>query len=253
MAATEATSLRVALGASLLALAGAAFALLRAGSLPAAAPQPEEASATVPGALASPERVDALERRLRALEERADLPRDASLTPTALAALERRVAALEQAPAAPAPAPDAPVAPLLPPAPPDANAGVEFLRASALDTRRTEAERVAALKGLRAVTGARTHEVVIAMVDLLRTSKDPKVREDVIKHLHGTKDPDLVQPMIEALLHDTDEEVRAKAADDIDDFVSDAQVVRALELAKDTDASQKVRKKAAKTLAATVR
>lgn len=132
--------------------------------------------------------------------------------------LERRLAALEEA-FAKGGAPAQVV---------DLVAKAESARRIAIDRSRTDSERVAALDVLRTIPDARTHEVVAAMLDVLRSSKDVAVRRGAIHGLHGTKDPALVEPLIDALERDEDAGMREVAASDLDDFIADPRVVAAL-------------------------
>lgn len=121
------------------------------------------------------------------------------------------------------------------------------LRRKVLDRSLGESERAAALMRLRGWPGGIDREVVVAVLDLFRVAH-PFIREGLLRDLHGTKDPDVKQAMLDALRSDPDEKVRERAAKDIDDYLDDPEVVRALEAARDGDASTIVRLRAAATL-----
>src|SRR5262249_3922947 len=86
------------------------------------------------------------------------------------------------------------------------------LQRTAGDPSRPETQRVQVLASLRGMPGGRSTAVVAAMIDLLRTSQSPQVRQDVIMHLHGCKDPALARVLADLLRSDPDENVRARAA-----------------------------------------
>ena len=103
----------------------------------------------------------------------------------------------------------------------------EESRATVLDTTKTDRERLSALGELwmgtaglgRSNPEALSGEVVVAMVEMARSSDSPRIRSDVWSYLHGTSDPYLVQPLLDALANDSDERVRDVAARELTEFL----------------------------------
>jgi hypothetical protein len=134
-------------------------------------------------------------------------------------------------------------------APPDLTSALR----AATDPRSSELDKLAALKLLRnqQIDGqdARTHDVVLSMIDLAERSLDESTRDAVYRDLHGVDDASLRDSMVRALANDPSAKVRQRAARDINTFLSDAGVVRALQRAADNDADAHVRAQEATTLA----
>ncbi len=124
----------------------------------------------------------------------------------------------------------------------------EELRATVLDTTKTDRERSLALGNLwmgmfrNSNPEALSGEVVVAMVEMARTSNSPRIRSEVWSYLNGTSDPYLVQPLLDALANDSDERVRDAAAKGLTEFLAESGVHEALEQARVNDASPLVRK-----------
>lgn len=125
------------------------------------------------------------------------------------------------------------------------------LRRTIADTSQSEAKRLEALAALRRLPNGIDREVVLALTELFRSTASAATRDSILRDLHGANGQDLAvearQLYLEGL-RDADEEVRERAAEDIDTFVSDADVRQALELAASSDPSKGVRKCAARTL-----
>jgi hypothetical protein len=124
----------------------------------------------------------------------------------------------------------------------------EKARRAFLDRTLPDGKRLEALTRLRGLRGI-DREVIAGAVEFFRSSSSAESRGDLLRDLHGTKDDDLKALFLEALRSDPDEKVRVRAADDIDDYLEDPAVRRALEIARDQDASASVRDRAARTLA----
>ena len=122
-----------------------------------------------------------------------------------------------------------------------------------LDPSTSDRHKIAALKALRGrqIDGqdARSHDVVVALLDLVDRAGDEDTRTDVYRNLHGVNDPALRDSMLRSLASDPSRQVREKAAEDIDTFLPDASVEAALRTAADTDPDDGVRSSALKTLA----
>lgn len=129
----------------------------------------------------------------------------------------------------------------------------EDAKTAALDLRADEEER---LDGLRALRGrrledgsdARDDDVVLAMVDLAETSEDPEVRADVYRQMSGCTNPHLRAPLLRALDQDANAEVREEAAETLEDFLPDAEVLAALQRALASDPSPRVKAQAAESM-----
>jgi hypothetical protein len=126
-------------------------------------------------------------------------------------------------------------------------------RRIATDPSADAVKRVAALQALRGSrmadgTDARTHDVVLSMIDLANQSADEATREGVYKNLHGVHDDELRESMVRALTTDSSALVRSKVPEDIDTFVSDPAVQSALRQAADSDSDDGVRAAAQRTL-----
>ena len=123
---------------------------------------------------------------------------------------------------------------------------------TALDTTKTERERLLALTRLRydARFTKRTlsGDVIIAMAQLARSPDSPRTRLRVWSHLKKTGDTYLVQPMAEALAADPDEEVRATVARGLGEFLGYPGVREDLEEALLNDTSPLARKAAEEAL-----
>ncbi len=124
----------------------------------------------------------------------------------------------------------------------------------AMDVRASEKDRLAAFSALRnkKVDGedARSHDVILAMLDIAEHSDDENSRLDVYRNLHGANDPAARDSMLRALAGDPSARVRQKVAQDIDTFLADPLVQRGLRSAADTDTDAGVRGQALMTLSA---
>ncbi|MHC4513305.1 MAG: HEAT repeat domain-containing protein [Planctomycetota bacterium] len=119
------------------------------------------------------------------------------------------------------------------------------LRAQAMDGTQLDILRVVALQQLRRLgKGARTGAVARSMIDLAQGTEDPKIRADVWRHMHRAADQQLIDPMIQALVHDTDASVREGAAESLGFFLDVPRAKAALEHAMRNDAARGVRREA---------
>jgi len=134
---------------------------------------------------------------------------------------------------------------------PEAEQQEEFLM-TALDTTKTDKERLSALFRLRYdsrfTRRALSDEVIIAMAQLARSSDSPRTRLHVWSLLTKTGDTYLVPPMAEALVTDPDEGVRATVARGLGEFLGYPGVREDLEEALLNDTSPLVRKAAKEAL-----
>ena len=125
------------------------------------------------------------------------------------------------------------------------------LRRTVADTSQSEATRLEALTALRRMPSGFDRGVVLALTDLFRTSTFADTRDRILRDLHNAKAPDAAADLRQLYLEglrDADEEVRERAAEDIDTFVSEPEVRQALESVAASDPSKGVRKRAALTL-----
>jgi len=125
---------------------------------------------------------------------------------------------------------------------------------AAMDRSASEKDRIDAFKALRGQKtedgqDARSHDVILSIVDVAENSVDEDARLDVYRNLHGANDPAARDSMLRALAHDTSIKVRMKVAEDLDTFVDDPLVQRGLRAASDNDADGEVRRRATMTLA----
>jgi hypothetical protein len=124
---------------------------------------------------------------------------------------------------------------------------------AATDPRSSEKDRLAALAALRGqkVDGqdARSHDVILALLDVAEHSQSEGSRLDVYRNMHGVTDLALRDSMLRALAGDPSVKVRLKVAQDLDTFLADALVVAGLRQAADGDADAAVRAQALMTLA----
>jgi flagellar basal body-associated protein FliL len=123
----------------------------------------------------------------------------------------------------------------------------------AMDRRASEKDRLAALNGLRGRQtadgqDARSHDVIVAMLDIAERSESEDSRLDVYRSLHGSDDPAVRDSMLRALTQDSSSKVRKKVAQDIDTYLDDPLVQSGLRRSADLDADLSVRAQAAETL-----
>ncbi len=130
---------------------------------------------------------------------------------------------------------------------------VAALRKRALDRSLAESDRLVALGKLRFLPKGIDREVVAGMIAFFRESTEPATRDAILRELHGTKDPELKALFLDALRTDEDEKVRERAARDIDTWLDDREVRTALQDARDSDASPRVRQAAGRTLQSKVK
>jgi len=122
----------------------------------------------------------------------------------------------------------------------------------ATDPLASEEQRIAGLRALRGWRGseeARTHDVVLSMIDFAERSPNAEARADVWRNLHGVTDPVLRDPLLRALASDPDGDVREEAAETLDRYLPDREVEAALRYAAENDSDKGVRRQAAESLA----
>jgi hypothetical protein len=134
-----------------------------------------------------------------------------------------------------------------------ARRGLKDSQRVAVDRRASEKDRVDAFSQLRNKQtedgqDARSHDVILAMLDLAEHSDSEDSRMNVYRNLHGAKDPAARDGMVWGLAHDPSPKVREKIAGDLDTFAGDPQVDSALRQAYDNDADGSVRARAWKTM-----
>jgi len=121
--------------------------------------------------------------------------------------------------------------------------------AQAMDGTEMDILRVVALQQLRNMgKGARSGDVVRSMIDLAQGTEDAKIRADVWRNMHRAADRQLIDPMIQALTHDTDANVREGAAESLGFFLDVPRAKAALEHAMRNDAARGVRREAERSL-----
>lgn len=116
----------------------------------------------------------------------------------------------------------------------------------------SEEEKIRALRALRGnqdeFGDARNRDVVLSMIDLVETSEDPDVRADIYRQLSGVTEPDLKRPLLYSLANDSSAEVREEAAETLEDYLPDSEVLAALRYAADNDQSKDVREQARESM-----
>ena len=126
------------------------------------------------------------------------------------------------------------------------------LQSQATNALASEDEKLKALRALRGnqdeFGDARNRDVVLSMIDLVETSDDPEVRADVYRQLSGVTEPDLKRPLLNSLANDPNAEVREEAAETLEDFLPDPEVLAALSYAAENDASKDVREQARESM-----
>jgi hypothetical protein len=158
-------------------------------------------------------------------------------------------------PEPPAATPPEPAVPSLDaPTPADAQRALhdlstEELLALAQDPNLSAEERIRALGLLRYRedddgNDVRTAELVRSMIDLAALVPDGELRGDIWKAMEDCKDPQLVEPLIDALLYDASAEARSEAAETLGTFTGDPRVVSALQNAAENDPDPSVKKEA---------
>ena len=126
---------------------------------------------------------------------------------------------------------------------------VAELRAEAMDGTEMDILRIFALQQLRSLgKGARSGDVARSMIDLAQGTEDPEIRAHVWRNMHRADDKQLIDPMIQALAHDTDARVREEAAESLGFFLDVARAKAALDHAMRSDAARGVRREAERSL-----
>jgi TolB-like protein/HEAT repeat protein len=137
---------------------------------------------------------------------------------------------------------------------PDPQQGIADAQAIVLDASLSDDERLDALReAWPAVYNAGREyreqrnealsgPLAIAAAQLAIDSGDSRVRAGVWRVMAGVGDPYLIQPLLHALVNDSDDGVRRAAADTLlSDFLDEPEVRAALEYAAENDASEWVR------------
>ena len=118
-------------------------------------------------------------------------------------------------------------------------------QAQFLDVTLREKDRISALAGLHyAFDDLRSGAVAAAAVELAANSDNERTRGQVWRYLQGTKDPYLVQPLLDALAYDSSQYVRREAATTLEDYIEEPGVRDALATAMENDDSKNVRDQA---------
>ena len=135
----------------------------------------------------------------------------------------------------------------------ETQADLSELERIAIDTNLSGPERLQALRTLRGNqlpdgSDARTHNVIVSMLDLYRGSTSSDVRADIFRRLDGVTDPVLRSPLMDALARDTDARVREEAAETLAHYTDDPSVRLALEQALHNDQDSQVREQAEESL-----
>ncbi len=132
--------------------------------------------------------------------------------------------------------------------PPGSERSIEEEKAIAIDRSVPPETRIQSLGVLRA-RGGRTREVVLEMIELIRDpGLAPRLRADVIRNLSHLDLEELKQPLLDILLSDADPGTRSEAVETLEPFYGDPAVRKAVENARDNDASPEVREEAARRL-----
>jgi hypothetical protein len=131
--------------------------------------------------------------------------------------------------------------------------GLKDSQRVAMDRRASEKDRVDAFMQLRNKQtedgqDARSHDVILAMLDLAEHSDSEDSRMNVYRNLHGATDSAARDGMLWGLAHDPSPKVREKIAGDLDTLAGDPLVDSALRQAYDNDADVSVRARAWKTM-----
>lgn len=147
----------------------------------------------------------------------------------------------------------------MPPDDPDRLAGedatVASLRRIALDPARSTRDRVVATAQLwridldTGMTGSRTPEIVDGLLALLPAEPDAELRRQICFNVLGAAGVQHKNPILSALQLDPNAEVRAQAADTLQNLQSEPDVRAALEWSSQHDAEAIVRETAAEMLA----
>ena len=123
------------------------------------------------------------------------------------------------------------------------------LKVFVLDVARTPAERVSAFRILRSRSaGICTRDVVLSILELLRSCEDAAVRVEICRQCSGLGFPEIRQEMLERLRTDPDEWTRVQAVATLSPLVGEPGVRAALEAASENDPSGRVRAQAAEAL-----
>ncbi|MBI2922952.1 MAG: HEAT repeat domain-containing protein [Planctomycetes bacterium] len=122
------------------------------------------------------------------------------------------------------------------------------LRTQINDAAIAPQDRIRALVMLRTKSPDERGAVVDSMAALLEACDDADVRASVIRNMHGIDSPRLKQAVLQALARDGEARVREQAAKDLDTWRNDPEVKAALESARLSDPSDKVRRRAEETL-----
>lgn len=121
---------------------------------------------------------------------------------------------------------------------------VDRFRAHFLDTSRDAADRVEALRMLRrfpAELEPHDEQLITSALDLIDTETDLRSRERVVKELAHVRDERLMHAWIDILHDDTDEGIRAEAAEALGTFIHRPDIRDLLRQTFEHDDSERVR------------
>jgi hypothetical protein len=125
------------------------------------------------------------------------------------------------------------------------------LRATILDTSASYNARWSALREFHLNDGAYREldgEIIISMVDMARSAENPRTAVSLWAHLTGTEEPHLMEPLIEELEADPDDDMKTLAVRELGRFLGYSGVREALERVAAQDASLKIREMARQAL-----
>jgi len=108
--------------------------------------------------------------------------------------------------------------------------------------------RAQALGMLRSQNSNKTDDVVEAGLGLLAAATEPNIKALILRGLRGAENVRVFPPVLALLKGDPDEDVRDEAARTLGEYLAQAEVKAALELAASQDASAKVKRTASAAL-----
>lgn len=118
-----------------------------------------------------------------------------------------------------------------------------------LDPAADSAQKLRAHEAMRSVADGYTPAMVAELIRMGTTDQNGAVRADVWRFFDGkSRFPQIVAPLVRALVADADATAREEAADTLGSYLDDPVVEPALRRAAEGDASERVRAKAKRTL-----
>ncbi|MCA9076123.1 MAG: HEAT repeat domain-containing protein [Planctomycetaceae bacterium] len=116
----------------------------------------------------------------------------------------------------------------------------------------SEMQKLVALRQIRFMPHddgeSRSHAVIVAIIDVARSTNRSDVRADIFRQLDGVTDPVLQPVLLEALTSDPSSEVRSEAAETLAHYTSAPEVVAALQKAAAEDQDADVQSEARRSL-----